>query len=318
MRRGRSDGAPAPAGASGWRCSRDVDGAIRAVHRQDPQRVLALGLLLLILVALCDRLSGPDYSFSIFYLVVVVTISAAKPLSGLLVPVALLTSLTWTLVEGLTRFPDTPWLPLLWNATARFGVLYLAGRLVSVVLGAAQQERENSQRDELTGLHNRRGFTSLAQVELARAARSRRPLSAIYLDVDGFKAVNDLQGHAGGDRLLSDIAGTLQSTVRRHDLLARLGGDEFVALLPETDAAAAFAAAQRAVGALDAMCRHQGWPVHFSIGVASFAEAPASLDAVLTEADRLMYLAKQDGRGTGRSTVRTTGGPPAGPLERAG
>lgn len=274
-----------------------------AVSRQPPRRVLLSAFLLLTAVAVADSISGSLYSFSVFYLLVVVRISATGR-EVYLIPTAVVTATTWSVVESVSLRLDDPWWPLAWNSAARFAVLSFTGLLVAAVVGMARVEREISRTDPLTGLHNRRGFYDTAELEVARAAGSGCPLSVLFLDVDRFKDVNDQQGHAAGDRLLIEVAGALIPQLRRRDdLLARLGGDEFVALLPDTDDVAAAAVAQRAAAALDALCGADGWPVGFSVGVATFDRPPVSVDELLSEADRLMYVAKR--RSTNGSTATT-------------
>lgn len=301
MKRGRGNGADERRRVAFGQSA--VTGWVSRLHGQAPRHVLLLGILLLVLVALADALSGPHYSFSIFYLFVVVRVSATGRRSYLL-PTAALVAVTWTAVEALNRPLEEAWLPSLWNTGARLGVLYLSALLVAVVVGAARHEREASRTDPLTGLHNRRGFRDQAELEISRAERSQGGLSAVYLDIDGFKDVNDLQGHAAGDRLLTQVARSLSRTMRKYDLVARVGGDEFVALLPGTCGDEAMAVARRAADDLDEMCRRGGWPVRVSIGVSSFVTAPRDVDELLEAADVLMYGAKREGRQTGRSTVR--------------
>ena len=88
--------------------------------------------------------------------------------------------------------------------------------------------------DELTGLPNRRYLVEELERQVAAARRYRRPLAALLVDIDGFKTVNDEQGHAAGDQLLRDVAALLKRRCRRSDFVARLAGDEFVVLLPDT------------------------------------------------------------------------------------
>ena len=89
--------------------------------------------------------------------------------------------------------------------------------------------------DPLTGLLNRRAFEELLETELERATRAGRPLSVVVGDIDGFRAINERQGHAAGDAALQTIAQNALKWKRRIDQAARIGGEEFALLLPETD-----------------------------------------------------------------------------------
>ena len=102
-------------------------------------------------------------------------------------------------------------------------------------------------RDSLTGLYNRQFFTEVAEKEIARARRHKRPLALAFFDIDNFKRINDTRGHQAGDELLQQIAGAILENCRNSDLAARWGGDEFVILLPETSQAGAQLLADRIV-----------------------------------------------------------------------
>ena len=99
--------------------------------------------------------------------------------------------------------------------------------------------------DPLTGLLNRRSMEQRLREAAHGFQRSGRPFSLVMADVDHFKRVNDLHGHAAGDRVLRAVAGQFTEQLRAHDAVARWGGEEFLLLLPETDAATAFEVAQR-------------------------------------------------------------------------
>ena len=158
--------------------------------------------------------------------------------------------------------------------------------------------------DPLTGLYNRRGFESFAQQALLASSHYARPTSALMLDLDHFKQVNDHHGHAVGDLVLREMARCWSSQLRSSDLLARLGGEEFCVLLPNTGLNDAREVAEKLRAAcqdtaLDA--RAAGGPgrleVTVSIGVASSERAPGlSLPQLLNQADRALYDAKRGGR----------------------
>jgi diguanylate cyclase (GGDEF)-like protein/PAS domain S-box-containing protein len=151
--------------------------------------------------------------------------------------------------------------------------------------------------DELTGLHNRRGFMALAEQQLKLARRSRRVVALIFVDVDGMKRVNDRLGHAAGDRLLQSVAGVLRATFRESDVLARLGGDEFAALSflrNESDAS-------RHLGrrlAQNLRAANRGRPAGERIAISSGTalwnpRVPVGLSDLLAAADKAMYGVKR-------------------------
>ena len=142
--------------------------------------------------------------------------------------------------------------------------------------------------DPLTGLSNRRALERNLRRELARSGRHHRTFTVVMIDLDGLKAVNDRDGHAGGDRLLRRLAGDLVAALRASDSAYRIGGDEFALVLPETPPDHAHALIERVADA--------GAPA-FSWGTASFPEdgvAPADLVEV---ADRRLYERKGARRG---------------------
>jgi diguanylate cyclase (GGDEF)-like protein len=150
--------------------------------------------------------------------------------------------------------------------------------------------------DSLTGLPNRATFLERLNLELARHRRFERPFSLAILDCDDFKLVNDAHGHLEGDRLLQIAAATLQGALRRTDLASRLGGDEFAVLLPETDAESAIKVIGGVVTHLHEAISKGGWVATFSAGVAVYRGVPASTEAALLGADRLMYDVKRAGK----------------------
>lgn len=161
---------------------------------------------------------------------------------------------------------------------------------------ANERESALARVDLLTQLPNRLAFYEQVTAEIVRAQRYRHPLTVILLDLDNFKTVNDLDGHEAGDRVLCMVAWTLQNNIRATDVAGRLGGDEFVMLLPETGREAAEAIAAKLQQQLVYQMQKGGWPVTGSFGVATFMTPPKSIDAVMKQADRLMYGAKQKGK----------------------
>lgn len=153
--------------------------------------------------------------------------------------------------------------------------------------------------DELTSLPNRRLFADRLDQALAGAKRDGRSLALLYLDLDGFKPVNDIFGHAAGDQVLVEVAHRLRSRVRESDTVARIGGDEFVLLL--THGAGADHAASLAEVILQSLSQpmeidRKTIEITASIGIALFPADAADSDVLVELADRAMYAAKRHGR----------------------
>ena len=218
---------------------------------------------------------------------------------------ATLISMVGTLVTTMSVMGLLPFNKLTFRAVEA-GVM-LEAAIWALALGLRlRRQREDgvralelAQRDPLTGLHNRRGFLEQALPVFATAARNARPVSAVVIDIDHFKHINDRHGHAGGDLTLVDVAERIRNACRTGDIVARWGGEEFVMLLPETDSARACALAERLREAFaqspvpvgDA----QAVTITASFGVA-VREGPMSLDQLLQAADSALYLAKDAGR----------------------
>jgi diguanylate cyclase (GGDEF)-like protein len=152
--------------------------------------------------------------------------------------------------------------------------------------------------DPLTGLMNRASFDRALELAIGHAARNHSPAAVLFMDLDGFKAVNDQRGHAVGDVLLREVAARIMTCVREDDLLARYGGDEFVVLLePLTEPHVVQAIASRVIEALSRTFSVDGLMVRLSvsIGVALFPEHGACAEELLACADAAMYEAKRRG-----------------------
>ena len=146
--------------------------------------------------------------------------------------------------------------------------------------------------DSLTGLLNRGALERSLAAELHRAQRYDRPLSLVYFDVNGLKAINDVHGHAAGDRLLKAVAGLFTETSRDHDLCGRIGGDECVVVLTEQDGAGAAAYGERVMERLPESQARLGLPTEWGLtaGIATFPEDGNTPEDLLAAADRRLYL----------------------------
>jgi diguanylate cyclase (GGDEF)-like protein len=153
--------------------------------------------------------------------------------------------------------------------------------------------------DELTGLNNRRAFLEVAGSALKQARRYGRPLSITVFDVDHFKRINDLRGHAAGDEALRMLASSVTSTIRLTDVAGRLGGEEFAVLLPETAPEEAAHLAERLrvrIGESVVTFEGGAFGITASFGLAGLSGETSSLEALLAEADAAQYRAKSEGR----------------------
>jgi diguanylate cyclase (GGDEF)-like protein len=172
------------------------------------------------------------------------------------------------------------------------------GRAIGFARVRRQAERrliELASIDPVTGLWNRSAFSDRLREALSRCRRHELPLSVLYIDLDGFKAVNDAHGHDAGDELLRQTALRLKSSVRDYDVVARLGGDEFAVLATELEGSALVAIAER-------MTRKLAEPIPWgrgsvrvagSVGTASFPKHGADAASLVRIADEAMYEAKR-------------------------
>jgi diguanylate cyclase (GGDEF)-like protein len=172
----------------------------------------------------------------------------------------------------------------------------LVGLAISNADALDRLERHAST-DPLTGIANRRVFNERLNEEVSRAERYGRQLSIALIDLDRFKAVNDLHGHQAGDRVLAAFAQLLLAHSREGELVARIGGEEFAWLMPETDQLGAYVAASRVREAIESTPFANVGTVTISAGVCS-TENVRDADALVRDADRALYWAKDNGRNT--------------------
>jgi len=159
-----------------------------------------------------------------------------------------------------------------------------------------EQLRSMSFTDELTGLPNRRGFFSLAEQQLKMAQRNEWGLVLLFADLDGFKRINDTQGHRTGDEALMEMSALFRKSFRDSDIIARMGGDEFAILLVNPRKGSVAAAQKRLHQNLDRFNARPGgaYALHVSIGSSEFGFGELKqIDELLKAADERMYQAKE-------------------------
>lgn len=177
-------------------------------------------------------------------------------------------------------------------------------RTVTSMHSQAEQMGKLAHTDPLTSLPNRRQLFEQLQQEFARAKRYRRPFCLLYMDMDGFKAINDQFGHLFGDEILRGSARSMRAVLRTTDLLARIGGDEFAVLLPETNLAGASSVAtklRKALMAYGTQLSPSLSSLTLSVGVGQINPDDEQIEDILARADKAQYLAKSAGKAITRT-----------------
>ncbi|MEI6413273.1 MAG: diguanylate cyclase [Pseudomonadota bacterium] len=255
---------------------------------------MAIGCLLIAGVGFADFMTGNELSFSLFYLIPVVLVAwILGRTPGLAMSV--IAAIVWVIVDIL----DGPYYsnPMIhyWNGVVRLA-FFATVALLLPALKALEYERRIARTDYLTGAANRRHFFEQLQSELDRSQRYKRPLTLVYIDLDGFKSVNDRFGHRIGDKLLCTMVGRAKSHLRKTDLLARLGGDEFILLLPEIGEDIAREMVPKIQSELLDEMQQNGWPVTFSIGTLTYRDGSVTADTLVKQTDHLMYSVKNSSK----------------------
>lgn len=251
------------------------------------------GLLVVLDISAVRYFTGPEFALSLFYLLPIILISWFVGFwPGALV--AVVSALGW-LVSDLF-FLDTfssAYVPFI-NEAFRLTVFFI----IILLISSLKKRLAISHTDYLTGLANTRWFLELTELELRRARRYAHSITVVFLDLDGFKNVNNTLGHQVGDRVLRDTADCLLSVVRDTDVVARFGGDEFLILMPETAESSVQAAIDRLQLELAILLVGENCSLSFSAGVVTFNEPPEKANDLLRHADKLMYDAKSAGKNT--------------------
>ncbi len=262
--------------------------------RTERTDVAVCALLLVLITFLRLVVSNPVEAVGFLYVIPISVLAAERGLRGGLIAAAgaILCTAFWAVLQSVEL------------GLIGYGARSITFVGVGVVVGLQAHQRLKLQReredllaelqattthDQLTGLPNRRAWDDRLTRELQHAARTQQPLSALAIDLDGLKRINDTHGHAQGDRLLQRCGHAWNGALRQGDYLARLGGDEFLVLLPGSAEPAAEEVARRILGAVpfNQTC---------SIGMATWDGDEAAYE-LIHRADRGMYAAKAAGGG---------------------
>jgi len=249
----------------------------------------------LAVIGAVDHATGYEVSFSIFYLapVGIAAWSLSKPLANF---TCILSALTWLTVDFASGHLYSHMSILFWNAAVRLGFFITVSALISNTHRLMTAQQSLAQQDGLTGLLNSRAFRQSCTSTFELASRHRHTLAIGYIDLDGFKSVNDTLGHSVGDEVLKGVACVLAGRLRKSDICSRLGGDEFAILLPETTLTGARTFFSELHNNLLSLATDRQWPIGFSIGIAVFLAPVSSPDEAIRKADELMYQVKRSGK----------------------
>jgi diguanylate cyclase (GGDEF)-like protein len=252
-------------------------------------------LPVLAIIAAIDFYTGYDIDVTVFYLLPVLFVAwNYRYLQVILISAfcALLTIFLDVLGGKFFMHPAIPF----WNGFVLFLTFATAGFFLTRLQQAAEKERLWARTDYLTGLYNRMGFFEEFRGEITRAARSNKPFSLVYIDLDNFKTVNDRFGHDKGDEVLKMISSGIKKNVRPYDKVARMGGDEFLILFPETGACDVDSIVKQIKLSFEELAVIEDVRVTISAGVMTFEKTPDSLDEAIAVTDTLMYEAKKNGK----------------------
>jgi two-component system cell cycle response regulator len=247
----------------------DLNGTLRAIAEQAPD------------VLLLDSTLAPSFMSSI-----VTQLRYRMPA----LPIVLLPDIH-AVLEQTADLPDPR------NGKGLNGRLMAADTIARTIcyahgqLGLQRTLLQMALRDDLTGLHNRRGFTALASRYLQWARETGEPLAMVFADVDGLKAINDRFGHGEGDRAISLAAASIKETFRKFDVTARLGGDEFVALIVEVPGRSVEMICKRLqMNLAECSGAERRYTLSLSVGVAHFdPQKPVTLQELMRQADAALY-----------------------------
>ena len=302
-----------------------------AATRLPPARAWAMTIAALSVALAIDNVTGPQVNLVLVYLMIACFASwCLGERVGLAVGLSSVLLTGW--INGFnSAFPsqglELPSAATVWNTIGRVLSMGLLVALASGLRRALDLARWRASTDGLTGVLNKATFVRRMQALVSQSRRQKDALVIAYIDLDGFKAVNDGLGHAAGDALLCRFAEAAADAIRGDDLFARVGGDEFMVLLNVDDCAQGDIAAERLHARLTAILRTEAVGVTCSVGALVVeTHGLTHSDSLIDAADELMYEVKRSGKNALRiarddlqrvSRLRARRPLPGMPVERA-
>ncbi|MFH1856986.1 MAG: GGDEF domain-containing protein [Candidatus Omnitrophota bacterium] len=261
------------------------------LYAKNKKILFLIAVIIVIILAFFDYVTGYETSFSIFYLIPILMVAWFKRIRDAVI-ISILSSGAWLAADIASGHYYSVILVPLWN-TLMWGMVFIIIVAMSAkVKKELEREKKLSRLDMLTGLNNTMSFMEQAKVERNRASRFKRPFTIAYIDIDNFKRLNDTLGHGKGDILLQDLGKIIRENIRAYDIAARLGGDEFVILFPETDEKQAREAVNKIKYSAEKILLKHMDCLTLSIGVVTAANPTLSIDKIIEIADNLMYSVK--------------------------
>ncbi|MCU0821996.1 MAG: GGDEF domain-containing protein [Spirochaetes bacterium] len=257
--------------------------------------MIFLCLMLTAGVSYVQYLTGPELALTLFYLFpILLAIWKGGIWGGIFISFA--ASVMWFAADYMLIKMFSGKMVLYFNFTFRLTGFLIITYIVSELKNALLKHKDLASTDPLTSILNKRAFYELSEIELYKAGRYNNSISILCIDIDNFKYVNDNMGHSTGDKLLKSVSDVIKSNIRKIDLVGRLGGDEFAILIGRSGAEAAYFVANKLRNLLLEEMRKKGWPVTFSMGLATFQTPPETLEELVEKGDIIMYTAKKNGK----------------------
>ena len=285
---------------SRWAGEALLDALIGSATRISPARAWTLTAAAVLLAAAVSRALGPDVWFGPIYLLIIcfpawtIGLRAGFAVGFFCAGISILT-------HGINAYPVGE-AAIAWNLAMRVLAVAIIVLLVGGFRRSYDREWQRARRDELTGALSKQAFH-----EQVAATRRREWAILAYVDLDGFKLVNDRHGHAAGDEALRAFASGVREHIRAADAFARIGGDEFLLFLPARDESEGRHMAERLHDRMNAVLALTPYPIRCSTGVLLLEPgAGGATEADIDLADRLMYQAKLEGRAALRIGTRAT------------